>query len=212
MWQAESSGKPINNVEVKIAADGEILCKGPNVMIGYYKEPVLTAEALADGWFHTGDIGEIREGFLFITDRKKEMFKTSGGKYVSPQLIENALKESVFIEQVMVIGEGRNFPGALVVPDFVVLQKWAKENGIRYTNNEDLCKSTQVNTQFKREIDEICSRFAKWEQVKEFRLLPNLFSIEAGEITPTLKLKRKGILANYHTLVEDIYRHSHHDD
>lgn len=206
MYQIGSVGKPINHVEVKIAADGEILCKGPNVMMGYYKNEELTNEILKDGWFHTGDIGEFRNGFLAITDRKKEMFKTSGGKYVAPQLIENVLKESLFIEQCMVIGEGKNFPAALIVADSLALRNWAKRKSISYLNDAEMLSSSEVRELIFNEIEKRNSRFGKWEQIKAFRILPQPFTIDAGEITPTLKLKRKKIMENYAHLIQDIYK------
>jgi long-chain acyl-CoA synthetase len=206
MYRVGTVGKMINNVQVKIAEDGEILCKGPNVMMGYYKNPELTAEVLKDGWFHTGDIGEVNDGFLKITDRKKEMFKTSGGKYVAPQLIENVLKESLFIEQCMVIGESKNFPAALIVVDAVALKSWADRKGIKYDNHDEFLKSDTVEKLIYNEIEKRNERFGKWEQIKAFRILPKPFTIDAGEITPTLKLKRKKIMENYQSLVQDIYR------
>src|SRR5690606_32081027 len=147
-------GKPIENVEVKIAADGEILCKGPNVMLGYYKDPEKTAEAIIDGYFHTGDIGEIdSEGFLKITDRKKEMFKTSGGKYIAPQLIENAMKQSRFIEQIMVIGDGEKMPGALIQPNFAFIRDWAKIHDIQLGNDlRSIAENQKVKDRIKDEI------------------------------------------------------------
>ena len=206
MYRLGTVGKPIRNVQVKIAEDGEILCKGPNVMMGYYKDKEKTDEVLKDGWFHTGDIGEIRDGFLAITDRKKELFKTSGGKYVAPQVVENAMKESIYIEQIMVIGDGEKFPGALIVPEFMLLKQWAKKQGINTDNNEDLVKDEKVNAMFMKEIERINPKFGAWEQVKAFRLLPRLFSIDDNEITPTLKLKRKKIMENWKHLVEEIYK------
>jgi long-chain acyl-CoA synthetase len=197
MWRAGTVGKPIPNVEVKIAEDGEILCKGPNVMIGYYKEPDKTAEVLKDGWFHTGDIGEVKDGFLKITDRKKELFKTSGGKYVAPQVVENAMKASEFIEQIMVIGDGEKFPAALIVPEFVGLKKWAEKNGVNAQDLNTLIENKNVQTLFDNEIERINEQFGNWEQVKAFRLLPRAFAIADGEITPTLKLKRKKIMENW---------------
>jgi long-chain acyl-CoA synthetase len=206
MYRIGTVGKPISNVEVKIAEDGEILCKGPNVMIGYYKEKDMTEEVLKDGWFYTGDIGVIKDGFLRITDRKKELFKTSGGKYVAPQVLENAMKESLYIEQLMVIGDGKNFPAALIVPDFVILKPWAAKQGIATNDEKELIKDPKVNALILSEIERINARFGNWEQVKEFRLLPRVFTINDGEITPTLKLKRKKIMENWHSLVEDIYK------
>jgi long-chain acyl-CoA synthetase len=205
MYMVGSVGKPINHVEVKIAQDGEILCKGPNVMQGYYKNPELTAEVLKDGWFHTGDIGEFRNGFLVITDRKKEMFKTSGGKYVAPQLIENALKESIYIEQCIVIGENRNFPSALIVVEPVQAKMWAERKGLKFSSDKDLMESDALQKLIEVEIEKRNSRFGKWEQIKAFRILPKAFTIDAGEITPTLKLKRKNIMQNYNALIADIY-------
>jgi len=205
MLRIGSVGKPIPNVEVKIAEDGEVLCKGPNVMMGYYKAPELTAEVLKDGWFHTGDIGEIRDGFLAITDRKKEMFKTSGGKYVAPQVIENAMKESLYIEQCMVIGDGQKFPAVLIVPDFVLLAQWAEKNKLGKLSNDELRNHPKVKELYHEEIEKRNGRFGKWEQVKAFRLLAAPFAIDKGEITPTLKLKRKAIMQNNASLVEEIY-------
>lgn len=199
-------GKPIRHVEVKIASDGEILCKGPNVMMGYYKDSERSAEVLRDGWFHTGDIGEVTsDGFLRITDRKKEMFKTSGGKYIAPQLVENALKESLFIEQCIVIGEGRKHPSALIVPAFEALKEWCNRHDIPYTSPEDAIKNERITTRIQEDIDRLMARFGKWEQVKKVQYLAEPFTIEAGELTPTLKLKRKPILSRYADLIESIY-------
>lgn len=205
MWRWGSTGFPIDNVQVKIAPDGEILCKGPNVMMGYYKSPEQTAEVLKDGWFHTGDIGELKDGFLMITDRKKELFKTSGGKYVAPQILENAMKESIYIEQLMVLGDGEKFPSALIIPDFVMLKKWCESNGVNPASNESMIDDEKVIQLIKDEVNRINQRFGHWEQVKEFRLLPRLFSIEEGEITPKLSLKRRKIIKNWQHLVESIY-------
>ncbi len=199
-------GKPIRNVTVKIADDGEILCKGPNVMMGYYKDPEKTGEVLVNGWFHTGDIGEITDdGFVRITDRKKEMFKTSGGKYIAPQLVENALKESMFIEQCIVVGEGRKHPSALIVPAFEAVQEWCKRHDVPYTNQEDAVKNERIVARINDDIERLMARFGKWEQVKKVQYLSEPFTIEAGELTPTLKLKRKPILKRYAELIEAIY-------
>jgi long-chain acyl-CoA synthetase len=205
MWRWGTTGFPLDNIEVKIAPDGEILCKGPNVMMGYYKAPELTAEVLKDGWFHTGDIGEIRDGFIIITDRKKELFKTSGGKYVAPQVVENAMKESVYIEQLIVIGDGEKFPAALIIPDFVMLKKWCESNGVDSSSPEAMIASDKVEKLIHEEIERLNQRFGNWEQVKAFRMLPRLFNIEEGEITPKLSLKRKKITQNWKALVDDIY-------
>ncbi|OWK69793.1 long-chain fatty acid--CoA ligase [Pedobacter sp. AJM] len=201
-------GEVITGVEVKIAPDGEVLTKGHQVMKGYYKRPDLTNEALdQDGWFHTGDIGELVEGrFLKITDRKKEMFKTAGGKYVAPQMLENKYKESIFIEQIMVLGENRKFPSALVVPNFETLKSWANKKGIAFTNPEDLIRNEQVLTKYNEVIEASNVSFGKWEQVKRFALLPKEWSIDGGELTPKLSLKRKVITEKNIDIIEKIYK------
>jgi long-chain acyl-CoA synthetase len=206
MLRIGTVGKPIREVEVKIAEDGEILCKGPNVMMGYYKDAELTSTILKEGWFYTGDIGEFRDGFLKITDRKKEIFKTSGGKYVAPQLLENALKESPFIEQVIVVGEGRHFPAALIVPNFPSLSDWCKKQGIAYTSESALINNGQVMARLRQDVDKSNDAFGRWEQIKEFRLLDKPFTIEDGDLTPTLKLKRKAIEKKYADIIEQIYQ------
>ncbi len=205
MWRAGTVGMPIRNVEVKIAEDGEILCKGPNVMIGYYKEPGMTAEVLKDGWFHTGDIGKIREGFLVITDRKKEIFKTSGGKYIAPQMLENLLKESIYIEQLMIVGENQNFPSALIVADLAMLKIWAAKNQVQGTSLKDFICHQKVQNLISDEIEKVNQKVGKWEQVKSFKLVPEPFTVEGGELTPTLKLKRKNIAIKYSELIHQIY-------
>jgi long-chain acyl-CoA synthetase len=201
-------GEVVDGVTVKIAEDGEILCKGPNVMKGYYNKPDATAEAIdADGWFHTGDVGEFVEGrFLKITDRKKEIFKTSGGKYVAPQMVENKLKESLFIEQICVVGESQKFPGALVVPSFDALKTWCAAEGIAYTTDAEMVKNEQVIDKMNAEVETLNTNFAKYEQVKKIALLPALFTIDGGEVTPTLKLKRKNIHAKYQTQIDGFYK------
>ncbi|MFH6999490.1 AMP-dependent synthetase/ligase [Flavobacterium sp. FlaQc-57] len=203
-------GKVIRNVEVKIAPDGEILCKGPNVMLGYFKDPEKTAEALIDGYFHTGDIGEIdSEGFLKITDRKKEMFKTSGGKYIAPQLIENAMKQSRFIEQIMVIGEGEKMPAAFIQPNFEFVKEWAKIHKITLGNTDkDISSNIDVIKRIDEEIEGINKKFGHWEQIKRFELTPDVWSIDGGQLTPTLKLKRKIIKEIYKDLYFKIYDHN----
>ena len=206
-WKIGSVGKVIENVMVKIAEDGEILCKGPSIAQGYYKEPEKTAEAFADGYFHTGDIGNIDEdGFLSITDRKKEMFKTSGGKYVAPQMLEGELKQSRFIEQVMVVGDGEKMPGALIQPSFDFVKEWAVRKNISLGKSlKEICQNERVINRIQKEIDLINPRFGKWEQIKRFELTPSNWSIETGELTPTLKMKRKIILEKYKNLYEKIY-------
>ena len=200
-------GKLIDNVEVKIAEDGEILCKGPNVMIGYYKDEELTKQVLADGYFHTGDIGEIdSDGFLKITDRKKEMFKTSGGKYISPQLLENAMKQSRFIEQIMVIGDGQKMPAAFIQPNFEFVREWEKLHKIPVDKtNEELVSNPKVIERIQEEIDILNKKFGNWEQIKRFELTPDVWSISGGHLTPTLKLKRKIIMEKYSDLYQKIY-------
>lgn len=202
-------GPLIDGVQVKIAEDGEILVKGPNVMKGYYNNPEATAEAIdAEGWFHTGDIGEFVEGkFLKITDRKKEIFKTSGGKYIIPQFMENTFKESRFIEQMMVIGEGQKFPAALIVPSFAFIKDWAERKGmdLRNATNQQIIENKEVIARIDREVKEYNKRFGNWEQIKKFELLPTEFTIEGGELTPTLKFKRKKILEKYQTEFNRIY-------
>ena len=205
-WKIGSVGRVIEGVEVKIAEDGEILCKGPNVMKGYYKDPEKTAEVIKDGYFHTGDIGEIGpDGILKITDRKKEMFKTSGGKYVAPQLLENRFKQSRFIEQIMVVGEGEKMPGALIQPNFEMLQSWCEQNNITIGQNSDVVVNEQVIAMMQKEVDEANADFAKWEKVKQFRMTPDVWSIDDGHLTPTMKLRRKIVKEIYLDLYNDIY-------
>ncbi|MHA7057623.1 AMP-dependent synthetase/ligase [Aquimarina sp. M1] len=200
-------GKMIPETEVKIAEDGEILVKGPQVMIGYYKDEVKSNEVLKNGYFHTGDIGEVdSEGFLRITDRKKEMFKTSGGKYVAPQVIENAMKQSRFIEQIMVIGDGEKMPAAFIQPNYEFVKDWALRKGLSIgkTNAEIVNHQTVIN-RFQEEVDEHNEKFGKWERIKKFELTPDEWSIEAGHLTPTMKLKRRVIKAKYEDLYTKIY-------
>jgi long-chain acyl-CoA synthetase len=200
-------GKLIDNVEVKIAEDGEILCKGPNVMIGYYKDEDLTKEVLANGYFHTGDIGEFdSEGFLKITDRKKEMFKTSGGKYISPQLLENAMKQSRFIEQIMVIGDGQKMPAAFIQPNFEFVKNWELLHGITVgSTNEEIILNPKVIERIQEEIDILNEKFGNWEKIKRFELTPDIWSIDEGHLTPTLKLRRKIVMEKYKDLFHKIY-------
>ena len=203
-------GPLIDDVTVRIAEDGEILVKGPNVMMGYYNLPEVTAEAIdSEGWFHTGDIGIFEEGkFLKITDRKKEIFKTSGGKYIVPQAMENKFKESRFIEQIMVIGEGEKFPAALIVPSFAFIKEWAHRKNIDLgdATNHSIAKDVHVMGRIQQEIDKFNKGFGNWEQIKRFALLEKEFSIEGEELTPTLKLKRKKILAKYQAHYDAIYK------
>jgi long-chain acyl-CoA synthetase len=200
-------GKVIEGVKIKIAKDGEILCKGPNVMMGYYKNEELTAEVISKNYFHTGDIGEIdAEGFLKITDRKKEMFKTSGGKYIAPQIIENTMKQSRFIEQIMVVGEGQKMPGAIIQPSFDFIKEWAKMHQISIGNsNEEIVTNVKVIERIQEEVDKLNEKFGNWEKIKRFELTPDVWSIDGGHLTPTLKLKRKIVMEKYSDLFQKIY-------
>ncbi len=199
-------GRVINGQQVKLEADGEICVKGPSVMIGYYKRPDLTAEAIVDGWLHTGDIGVFEdEVYLKITDRKKELFKTSGGKYVAPQPIENKMKESPFVEQMMVVGAEQKFVGALIVPSILNIKEWMEHKGLIFTTPEDAIHNPKILELYKEIIDSFNQSFNHVEQVKKFELLPNEWTIDSGELTPTLKLKRKVIMEKYKTAFDRIY-------
>lgn len=200
-------GKPINNVEVKIAEDGEILCKGDNVMLGYFKDPQMTAQAIVDGYFHTGDIGELdKEGFLKITDRKKEIFKTSGGKYITPQRIESLLKQSRFIEQAMVVGEGEKMPAAIIQLNFPFVKEWAKRRGINLeSSNEQIIANKKLFDRIRKEVERANENLGQWEKIKVFGLTPDEWSIDAGHLTPTLKLKRRIIKEKYSELYKSFY-------
>ncbi len=199
-------GRVLSNVEVKIAKDGEILAKGPNIMLGYYKQQDLTDDVIKDGWLHTGDIGEFVDGdFLKITDRKKEIFKTSGGKYIAPQVMENKFKESGFFEQLMVVGEGEKHPSALIVPSFDFVSDWAEKHGIDYKGRADLFANEKVIARLNEEIEKFNVRFGAWEQLKRVQFCTEEWSIEGGELTPTLKLRRKKIMEKYADLYKKIY-------
>jgi long-chain acyl-CoA synthetase len=199
-------GKIVKDVEVKIAEDGEILVKGPNIMQGYYKEPEMTADVIKDGWFHTGDIGVLDGRYLKITDRKKEMFKTSGGKYIAPQAMENKFKESPLIEQLIVVGADRNYPAALIVPSFDGLKEFCKRSDIAYTTDAEMIQNEQVQEKYLSEVAKFNELFGNWEQIKRFELLDAPWGIETGELTPTMKLKRKVIMEKYADRVEALYR------
>ena len=203
-----SVGKVIDGVTVKIAEDGEILCKGPNVMMGYYKEIEKTKEVMSGDFFHTGDIGMIDDdGFLKITDRKKEMFKTSGGKYIAPQVIENQMKQSLFIEQIMVIGEGQKMPAALIQPNFDHIKNWFAQNGIAAEDDlVSICKNQSLLDEIQKEIDDHNQRFGKWEQIKKFELTPEMWSVENEFLTPTMKVKRNTLKTHYKDLITKIYQ------
>ena len=199
-------GPLLKDVEVKIAEDGEILCKGPNVMMGYYKRPDLTAEVMAGEWLRTGDIGTMIDGkFLKITDRKKELFKTSGGKYVAPQPIENKMVESSLIEQIMVVGEMQKYVGALIVPAFQKLKEWYDQQGKIYPGNSAALQDKEIWTLIKEAVSQYNRNFNPVEQVKKFALIPTEWTVEGGELTPTLKLKRKVIQEKYKDLISSLY-------
>jgi len=175
-------------------------------MMGYYKDKEKTDEVLKNGYFHTGDIGVIDEdGFLKITDRKKEMFKTSGGKYIAPQVIENAMKQSVFIDQIMVVGEGQKFPAALIQPNFEVVESWATKKGISLAKGASLSNDNSVYEKLLEEVNKINERFGQWEKIKEIRITPDVWSVEGGHLTPTMKLKRRSIKEKYKALFNSIY-------
>lgn len=199
-------GKVIDDVSIKFGDDGEIMVKGPNVMQGYYKDPEKTASVMKDGYFCTGDKGELdKDGFLKITGRTKEMFKTSGGKYVVPPLLEGQLKQSMFIEQVMVVGEGEKMPGAIIQPNFEFLRDWAKENNVTFNDNVDLVTNEKVIHEIQKAVDECNVHFGKWEQIKRFELTADEWSIEGGQLTPTMKMKRNIIKDMYKDLYDKIY-------
>ncbi len=203
----ETVGPILNGVHVKIAADGEILCKGPNVMMGYYKAPDLTAEVIdADGWLHTGDVGLMEDGkYLKITDRKKEIFKLSSGKYIAPQGCENKFKESIFIEQIMVIGENEKFASALISPNFTFLHNWCFRHHVNFRDNMELIRNPLVIERFQKEVNNTNSHLGQTEHIKRFRLVAEEWSQLTGELSPTLKLKRKHLHDKYQTIIDEIY-------
>ncbi|MDC3217629.1 long-chain fatty acid--CoA ligase [Schleiferiaceae bacterium] len=205
MLRIGAVGKVIDGVEAKIAEDGEILAKGPNIMMGYYKQPELTAEVMTGEWFHTGDIGVIEDGFIRITDRKKEMFKTSGGKYVAPQLIENELKASHLIEQSMVIGSGRKFPSAICILNEPGVKEWCSRHNITYTTIEEMADNQQVRDRVWQDVERANAGFGKWEQVKKIIIDTDEFTVKNGCLTPTFKVKRKPILAKYEAKIDALY-------
>lgn len=200
-------GPLIDGVQVKFAEDGEVLCKGPNIMMGYYNRQELTDEVIVDGWFKTGDIGTMLNGsFLKITDRKKEIFKTSGGKYVAPLAIENTLKESRYIENSMITGADQKYVAALIIPSFADLKDWCRQNNIAYQTNEEIVKNEKVRSFYKELIDSYNKFFNHVEQVKKFELLPQEWTVDSGELTPKLSLKRKVILERNKELIESLYK------
>jgi long-chain acyl-CoA synthetase len=209
-------GPVIDGVEVKLEhregmreGEGEILVKGPNVMLGYYNKPEATAEAMQNGWLKTGDVGTFVEykgnKYLKITDRVKELFKTSGGKYVAPQVIENKMKESAYIEQIMVVGEGKNFVSALIVPNFANLKEWCEKNGVSVSSNAEIAQSKEVYNLIKSDVERLNKNFGQWETIKKFELIPHEWTIDGGEMTPTMKVKRKVVHEKYQQLIEKIY-------
>jgi len=199
-------GPPVKDVRIKISETGEILVKGDNVMVGYYKDPEMTRTTVVDGWMHTGDVGLVDEdGMLKITGRVKEIFKTSMGKYISPALIENKFKESAFIDQIMVVGENQKFAAALVVPAFEFLQGWCRQKGYSFTGNSDIILQTEVINRFKEEINNYNKFFGDTERIKKFELLDHEWTIESGEITANLKLKREFISGKYSELINKMF-------
>ena len=205
-FQIGTVGKPIDGVEVAIAPDGEILTRGPHVMKGYYNKPDATREAIdPDGWFHTGDIGEIRDGFLAITDRKKDIIVTAGGKNIAPQPLENKVKTNKYISQAVMIGDKRKFPSMLVVPNFDQLEKWAMKRNIIWTDRAQLLRMPTIQAKMEREVATELQGAAHFEVPKKIGLLEHDFSIESGELTPTQKVKRRVIDKNYKTLIDSLY-------
>ena len=199
-------GKVIQGVDYKLEADGEICVAGPSVMLGYYKRPDLTAETIINGWLHTGDIGvEEAGGYLKITDRKKELFKTSGGKYVAPQPVENKMKESPFVEQIMLVGDNKRFVSALIVPSFAKLKEWSKQHGIQFTSNEEIIKNSMVLALYEDAVSEYNQLFNQVEQVKKFTLMSREWGIAYDEMTPKMSIKRKVILSHFEKEIEAMY-------
>ena len=197
-------GRPIDGAEVKIADDGEILTRGPHVMKGYWNKPQATDEVFIDGWFQTGDIGVLEDGYLRVTDRKKNILVTSTGKNVAPQPLENAIAMSRYVEQLTVVGDGQRFVAALVVPDFAILRNWAEERD-KHKTPEELCIDTDVIALIRSEIDALQANFSTFEQVRDFRLLPTPFTIDDGTLTPTLKTVRRVVESKYAELIDEIY-------
>jgi len=199
-------GPPLKNVEVKISEKGEILARGPSIMKGYFKDDEMTREAIIDGWLHTGDVGIIDDdGMLKITGRVKEIFKTSMGKYISPVLIENKIKESPFIDQIMVIGENQKFAAAMIVPDFEHLRMWCKIKGVSYSTDEEMINNKEFRNRIKKEIDCFNKQFGNTEKIKKFELIDHEWTIDSGEITANLKLKRATLQKKYAQLIDKIF-------
>jgi long-chain acyl-CoA synthetase len=208
MMKFGTVGLLLSGIQMKIAGDGEILCKGPNVMMGYLNRPERTAEVIdPEGWFHTGDIGVIEDGrFLKITDRKKEIFKTSSGKYIAPQPIEQRLRESPFIENIMVVGENRNYPAALIIPNFEYLKNWCTVKHIAFGSKEKAIQNQRILNRINAELERFNQDLGQTEKIKKFRLLAAGWTVESGELSPTLKLRRKFILEKYCDVIEETYR------
>jgi long-chain acyl-CoA synthetase len=199
-------GKAIDGVEIKIAADGEILTRGPHVMKGYYNKPDATREAIEpDGWFHTGDIGELRDGFLAITDRKKDIIVTAGGKNIAPQPLENKVKTNKYVAQAVMLGDKRKFPSMLVVPNFDQLEKWAMKQNIIWTDRAQLLRMPTIQAKIEKEVGKQLAGAAHFELPKKIGLLEHDFSIEKGELTPTQKVKRRAIDKHYKALIDSLY-------
>jgi long-chain acyl-CoA synthetase len=197
-------GPPLPGVEIKIADDGEILARGPNVMIGYYRKPDLTAEVLRDGWFHTGDIGKFDEaGYLVITDRKKDLLVTSGGKKIAPQPLEGLFKDDPLVAEAVIVGENRNFPAVLLVPDFAVLA--SRLNAELMGSREHLVTKDEVVALYQHVVDRVNTDLAQFERIKRFALLPNEFSIEHGELTPTMKVRRQVVEERWREVIDGLY-------
>ena len=200
-------GPVLPGMSVKIGDDGEILVKGDSVMKGYYKNPEQTKEAFdEEGWLHTGDVGTlVDDKYVKITDRKKEIFKLSSGKYIAPQLIENSFKESFFIEQLMVVGENQKFASALILPNFPFLHNWCSLHGVKYRDNQDLILNPKVVERYQREVNEMNQKLGATEQIKRFRLVSEEWSPQTGELSPTLKLRRKFLNDKYKTILDEIF-------
>jgi long-chain acyl-CoA synthetase len=206
-WRFGTVGQVTPNNEVRVADDGEILVRGAAIMQGYYKLPEATAEAIQDGWFHTGDIGKLdKDGFLSITDRKKDLFKTSGGKYIAPAPIENQLKSSPYISMAVVVAEGRNFPSAIIIPDFDKLKQWAKENGIEFRNHSELVADTRIKLFMEAEAQRVVEDLPRYEKPKKIILLDRELTIEDGEITPTMKVRRRAVEAKFARQIDALYQ------
>ena len=201
-----SVGRPIEGIEIKISDEGEVMLKGPTIMPGYFRRETTNAEVFdKDGFFHTGDSGYLKDGELFLKERIKDLFKTSNGKYVAPQMVEGMLLVDKFIEQISVIADQRKFVSALIVPEYDVLEEWAKENHIEFNDREELCRNRQVNAMMRERIETLQQRLAPYEQIKRFTLLPHHFSMESGELTNTLKLKRSVVNRHYQDVIDKMY-------